>query len=188
MTTTTHTTTDIDALVEGYFDRAARLTTVVQAGGDWDGASPCEGWTATDVLDHVIDTQRDFLAQQGVDLGPAPTGEPAERWAAHLNAVRRVLGDRGIAGREYDGYFGRTTIAATMATFYGFDLVAHRWDLARALGHDDRWTEAEMDALDRAVDGFGEHFYAEGISKPALPVPDGADRQTALLARMGRRA
>ena len=75
-----------------------------------------------------------------------------------------------------------------MATFYGFDLIAHRWDLARALGRDERWSEAELDALERGLDGFGDAFYAEGVSKPALPVPEGADRQTALLARMGRRA
>lgn len=182
------TITQIDALVEGYLRHAARFGAVVEAGGTWDGASPCEGWTAADVLDHVIETERDFLAQRGVDLGPDPTGAPATRWAAHLDALRGVLDDRELASQEYDGHFGRTTIAATLATFYGFDLLAHRWDLARGLGREDRWTEAEMGALEQGLDGFGDSFYAEGISRPALPVPEDADRQTALLARMGRRA
>ena len=39
-----------------------------------------------------------------------------------------------MAAREYDGYFGRTTIAATVADFYGWDLVVHGSDVARATG------------------------------------------------------
>ncbi len=42
--------------------------------------------------------------------------------------------------------------------------------------------------MQRSLDGFGETLYGEGICQPALPEPPGADRQTALLARMGRAA
>ena len=35
----------------------------------------------------------------------------------------------GLPRREYDGFFGRTTIGATLDNFYGFDLVVHGWDL-----------------------------------------------------------
>ena len=183
----TTTTPPASAQTDRYLTDAARFTTVVEQGGDWSAASPCEGWSAADVLDHVVSTQRAFFAERGVDLGPAPEGAPAERWATHLAAVRRVLEDTDLVSAEYDGYFGRTTIAATLADFYGFDLLVHRWDLARALGVPDTWSEDQMDRIETALDGFGEHLYGEGICQPALPVPDDAPRQERLLARMGRR-
>ena len=55
---------------------ADRFTAVVEAAGDtqWSSPSPCEGWTAADVLDHVVDTQRDFLDKRGADVGARPEG------------------------------------------------------------------------------------------------------------------
>ena len=155
---------------------------------DWDAASPCEGWTAGDVVDHVVDTQRDFLTQRGADLGERPSGTPDRRWAAHLTAVRELLGDDAFASGEYDGFFGRTTVADSMARFYGFDLLVHHWDLARALGRDVSWDDEQMDRIEAALDGFGDNLYLEGICAPAIEAPEDAPRQTRLLARMGRTA
>ena len=45
-----------------------------------------------------------------------------------------------------------------------------------------------MDALDAAFAGFGEHAYDEGVFAQPVDVPEDADRQTRILARMGRRA
>ncbi len=175
--------------IQQYVDNAARFTDVVSAGGDWAGASPCAGWTARDVLDHVVDTQRSFLEQRGVDLPSRPTGSPHEVWAAHQEQVRAVLADEEFATTEYDGYFGRTTVADTLATFYGFDMLVHRWDLARGLGQDVPFSDAELDVMDTALDGFGDALYSEGVCKPALDdVPADASRAERLLARTGRRA
>jgi hypothetical protein len=102
--------------------------------------------------------------------------------------MRELLADPAVAGMEYDGVFGPTTVGASIVAFHGFDLVVHRWDLATAAGLDERLTEAELDLVDRSADGFGEHLYAEGVCQPALTVPDGADRQERVLARLGRRA
>ena len=56
-------------------------------------------------------------------------------WSEHVAAVLDRVGD-DVLHAEYDGYFGRTTVGATLADFYGFDMVVHRWDLARALGRE----------------------------------------------------
>jgi hypothetical protein len=101
--------------------------------------------------------------------------------------MREMLADPDVAGREYDGVFGRTTVGASIVTFYGFDLVVHRWDIAVAAGLDEHLTDEELEMLDRSADGFGEHLYDDGVCKPAVPVPDGADRQERVLARLGRR-
>ena len=155
---------------------------------DWGAASPCEGWSAADVVDHVVDTQRSFLAQRHADLGERPTGTPPQVWGAHDDAVRRLLADDAFAATTYDGFFGPTTVGETLTRFYGFDLLVHQWDLARAFGRDVVWDEEQMDRIEQALDGFGEHLYADGICRPALDVGDDAPRQTRLLARMGRAA
>jgi uncharacterized protein (TIGR03086 family) len=177
----------MNALIDDYLTNATRFSAVVAAGGDWAGASPCEGWTATDVLDHVVDTQRDFLTKQDLDPGPRPQGDPAAVWLAHLDDVRRIVADEAAVTREYDGYFGRTSVADTLASFYGFDLLVHRWDLGRALGQEVAWSEEEMDRIEPAIKGFGDALYSDGVCRPALDVPADADRQARLLALLGRR-
>ena len=155
----------------------------------WDAPSPCAGWAARDVLTHVVTTQRDFLEQHGADAttGPDEHPDPAAGWHAHDERMRELLADPAVAGREYGGVFGRTTVGASIVTFYGFDLVVHRWDIAVAAGLDEHLSDEELEMLDRSADGFGEHLYDDGVCKPALPVPDGADRQERVLARLGRR-
>ncbi|MEP7334052.1 MAG: TIGR03086 family metal-binding protein [Terracoccus sp.] len=177
-------------------DRYAQLTdrfgVVVDslAPPDWDAASPCDGWAARDVLNHVMSTQRDFLAQHGVDAGssiPAKV-DPVQAWHTHDRRLRELLADPAVADLEYDGVFGRSTIGAAITTFYGFDLLVHRWDLAQAAGHDETLDAAELDTIEASADGFGEHLYGEGVCKPAVEVPGGADRQARVLARLGRRS
>ena len=171
-----------------FFDAAAdRFTTTVRSTTDWSAASPCEGWSAADVVAHVVDTEREFLARFDVDLGDRPAGSPDAVWAEHLAAVRAHVDD-DLRAREYDGFFGRTTIGATLDDFYGFDLVVHGWDLGCSQGSPTTFTGSDLDAMDAAFVGFGEHAYDEGVFKQPVDVPQDADRQTRLLARMGRRA
>lgn len=171
-----------------YLDAAERFSDVVAATTDWSAPSPCEGWSAAAVVDHVVDTERQFLQGQGVDLGERPTGEPADVWKQHLDVVRPLAADDAFRAREYDGFFGRTTIGATLDNFYGFDLIVHGWDLGSSNGRPTTFTESDMDAMEQAFVGFGDHAYDEGVFGQPVDVPDGADRQTELLARMGRRA
>ncbi|WP_028280873.1 maleylpyruvate isomerase family mycothiol-dependent enzyme [Arthrobacter sp. H5] len=166
------------------------LITVLAAVGDWSASSTCEDWTVRGVLDHLIDTQRDFLAQHALDIGPRPqtSEDPLSAWTTHSSKVQGLLDTPKVESAPFDGFFGPTTVGATLATFYGFDLVVHRWDIARSIGLDNHFSEGELDLIEVSLDGFGEHLYMEGICKPALPVPDDADRETRLLARMGRDA
>ena len=55
--------------VEARWNAAAEpFTAVVREVRDWDAATPCEGWDALDLLDHVIAGQRDFAARQGREV------------------------------------------------------------------------------------------------------------------------
>ncbi|WP_165444762.1 TIGR03086 family metal-binding protein [[Pseudopropionibacterium] massiliense] len=153
----------------------------------WESPSPCEGWTAKEVLDHVVDTQRDVFGKQGLELGPRPEGVPHEVWTAHAAAVRSAAADEETFLATYDSFFGPTTLADTLLSFYCFDLIIHAWDIHRAFGNDLDLTSAELDLLETCIRSWGEVLYREGICKPPVEVPGTADRQTRLLALTGRR-
>lgn len=153
-------------------------------------ASPCAGWTGHDVIQHLIDTQRDFLLKAGADLpDPAPTvaalGAPTA-WRTHAEAVARQLADDGLAERAYETPFGTTTLGSAFDRFYGFDLLVHRWDIARTVGAQITYSDRELDELEAAIAGFGEHIRGEGVCGPAVEVGEGASRQDRLIAQTGR--
>ncbi len=152
----------------------------------WTNPSPCAGWTAADVVDHLVTTQRDFLTTHGVDLGPAPDvpADPAGAWRAHAAA----LADDAVAARGFDGFFGPTTVGSAFEQFSVWDMVVHRWDVATAVGADAGLTDAELDRVEAGADGFGPALYMDGVCGPAVDVPADADRPTRVLARLGRTA
>ena len=169
-----------------YLDAADRFTATVDATTDWSAASPCEGWSAADVVDHVVDTERQFLQGHGADLGERPSGAPAEVWRQHLDAVRPLAADEGFRAREYDGFFGRTTIGETLDHFYGFDLVVHGWDLARATGQDETIERLYVERVWTMAKGFDENLRRPGVCGPEVPVPADAPLQDRLLGLLGR--
>lgn len=106
------TPTDPSAAFAELADRVQRVADEVD---DWSAPSPCEGWSAADVIAHLITTERDFLAERGVPLPPAPdvaTG-PGAAWRDHASLVGELLADPGVADAEYEGFFGPTTIGAS---------------------------------------------------------------------------
>src|SRR5215203_1514975 len=100
---------------ESYRLLADRFEAVVAAIPEdrWVSPSPCAGWSAADVVDHVVDSEREFLDRVGFD-GPGVEGlDGLAAWRAVREAFQAVL-DGPDAEREYDGYFGRTNVAATV--------------------------------------------------------------------------
>lgn len=183
--TQTQTTTDLTVT---YRDRAQVTADLLATTTEWERPTPCEGWTVRDLVEHLIVSQRDFLMARDLAIPTWSLDDPQQAWAEHTQAVLGLLDDPSVGAREYDGHFGRTTIAATMASFYGWDLLVHRWDLARALGADDRFSERELDQIESALDGFGDALYGPGICAAPVEVAETESRQVRLLARLGRDA
>ncbi|MGY1734410.1 TIGR03086 family metal-binding protein [Geodermatophilus sp. SYSU D00684] len=183
-TTATPIATDYDAVLEPLL----AVADAVPAAG-WDAATPCEDWTARDLVAHVVGTQREFLTGRGVDLGPAPdvAAGPAAALREHAARVLAVVADPAVADAGYDGFSGPTTVGETLAQFYVWDMVVHRWDLARATGQDATLTEAELDRIESGARSWGDALYLEGICRQ-VDAPEGADRPTRVLALLGRRA
>ena len=166
------------------------LTAVLEAvpPDAWDRPSTCQEWAVRDVVRHLVQTQREFLTERGVDLGTEPDvdADPAAAWRAHARRVAAVLADEAVAGRAYDGFFGPTTVGATLEQFYVWDMVVHRWAAARSVGAAAGLTDAELDRVESGADSFGEALHMDGICGPAVEPPPGADRQARVLARLGR--
>jgi uncharacterized protein (TIGR03086 family) len=185
------TSNDIPAT---YARRAAPFTAVVDRlpAAAWDAPSPCEGWAARDVLDHVMSSQRGFLTERGIalpatEVDPTVTSDPVAAWHQHDMRMQQLLARPEVRDHAYDGVFGATTVGRSLVDFHGFDLIVHRWDIAAAAALDERFTDDELDVVERSADGFGDHLYDEGVCRPALSPTEGADRQERVLARLGRR-
>lgn len=177
-------------------DRYARLAdrfaaTVAAVPPDqWDSPSPCEGWAARDVVAHVVETHGMFEGLVGRTIGELPpvAEDPHAAFMAARQVVEGHLRDPQTAGATFDGYFGRSTFAEAIDRFISFDLVVHRWDLARATGQDDRMPPEEVTRLLAESQTFGDAMRGPNAFGPEVPAPEGADDQTRLLAFLGRPA
>jgi uncharacterized protein (TIGR03086 family) len=155
----------------------------------WGSPSPCEGWTALDVVKHVVESQQRFLQLVGRDAGPVPdpAADPAAAFDTVRAAVRADLADPARAGAEYEGRFGRGTFAQAIDRFGNTDLVVHAWDLARATGQDERLEPQDVRRVLAATAGLGDSMRGPTTFGPPVEVPDDADEQTRMLAFLGRR-
>ncbi|MDN3483181.1 maleylpyruvate isomerase N-terminal domain-containing protein [Arthrobacter sp. APC 3897] len=178
----------METALQTWRSRADVFSSVTARTADWNAATPCGAWTARDIVDHVVSTQREFLAQHGLAAQPPDDGGPGQIWRSHERLVSGLLADPAVAGRQFDGYFGPATVGGWLAGFYGVDLIVHRWDLAVSQGLDAGLTEADLAAVDAAMDMFGELAYAPGLFGAPVPVPEGAGRCSLVLARTGRKA
>ena len=153
----------------------------------WERRSPCEEWTVREVVRHLVESQRDIVSRVGLEIpaGREVAVDPPGAMADVVAGMQAILDDPDKAEREYDGAFGRTSLAATVETFYVFDLIVHRWDIATGAGLPAGLEPDELDAVERTLDAVGDSLYEFGACR-RIAIPDGADRETTLLARLGR--
>lgn len=180
----------MNEIANRYRSLAAEFTRRVDAvpAERWDDPSPCEGWTARDVVRHMIETHQSMPGYVGLslDLTTSVDDDPVAAWAEARNAMQALVDDPAQADREYDGYFGRTSLGTTVDRFLGFDLLIHAWDLARATGQDERLPPDEVSKVHAAALELGDNLRLDGVCGPPVSVPDDAAEQDRLLALLGR--
>ncbi|MEU8661587.1 TIGR03086 family metal-binding protein [Actinoplanes philippinensis] len=167
---------------------AAGFTARVEGAKDWDAPAPVEGWTARDVVRHLVEWLPGLLSSgAGVTLpaGPGVDTDPVRTWEVHVTAVQALLDEPG--GRELTNpHLGTLPLDQAIDRFYTTDVFMHTWDLARATGQDET-LETEMCAtLVAGMEPMDEMLRASGQYGPAVPVPAGADPQTRLIGFIGR--
>jgi uncharacterized protein (TIGR03086 family) len=162
----------------------------------WTNPSPCEKWTARDVVDHIVSMHGSMLMPVGRALAPAGDDALANFRAARA-AVEEVLADPALAGQQTDTPAGRMTVAEQIDQVVSNDLVLHGWDLARATGQDDTMDPADVDRLWGSTTAIPpelmERYRTPGafgpgveVFGPEVAVPEDAPLQDRLLGLIGR--
>lgn len=149
---------------------------------DWDAPSPVPGWTARDVVGHLIEWLPGFLQRElpAVDLT-----DPAAAWrhrAADVQTLIETAGDEVMHNR----HTGELRLADAIHRYYTPDIFMHTWDLARALGREPNLDEARAAELLAESQPYEEMMRASGQYGPRVPVPDDASVQDKLIAFIGR--
>jgi uncharacterized protein (TIGR03086 family) len=170
---------------------AANFGAVVDATTDWDAPTPVPEWQARDVVRHLHGWFGGFLAAgAGIELpaGPPIDTDPAGAWRQRADAVQAVLDDPATAYRTFEltPHIAATPLAEAIETYYTTDVLMHTWDLARASDLDHGLDRAECAAILAGMEPMDEVLRASGQYGPRMPVDDGADAVTRLMAFVGR--
>lgn len=163
--------------------------------GDWALPSPCQGWTALDVLGHVGTgtmfgtalLRGDAPAWNPPDGSPGQVvdGDPAQWWHAMVGPAKAAI--EGVDLTEIvDSPMGKRSIGDGLS-FPAIDLFVHGWDLARAAGHD---AEIPAEAIEFAH-GALDRIPADMLRSPRtfgneVPVSENASASDKFLAWTGR--
>jgi uncharacterized protein (TIGR03086 family) len=162
------------------------------AAGKWDRRSPCDEWDARGVLEHVIGFH-DVLLLRPLGLKPdRPRDDPQIRWQLTFGALEKAfepgrrLFERVVDVPELQDNPATRLDARVMMPNLTRDVLVHTWDLARAIGADDRldarWCEHSYVALPSDPMALS----VSGMFDVPVAVGEETDVQSKLLARLGR--
>jgi len=183
----------MDEITERYERVTQQLTDRVRAvpADRWDAPSPCEGWTARDVVDHLVTWIPEFFGAQGIGFPERPSvaDDPAGAWESVRGTIRAALTDPAVASRQVATPISTQSLAETVDMIVTGDVLTHTWDLARATGQDEALDPDQVQRMLATVGSMPEEaLRADGMFGPRVDVPDDADDQTRLLGLLGRRA
>lgn len=171
----------------------------------WQLPTPCTEWDVRALLHHLVYVQRWVpplaAGETVVEVGDRFEGEmlgddPVSDWEGSIAAALDAFATPGAMARQIQLFAYGLVPGETLAYDMAMDLHIHTWDLARAIGAEERLdpevTRVVHDWLE-SVDverdsGFSLPLLRrKGFFAPRVAVPEGADTQTRMLAIVGRR-
>ena len=166
--------------------------------GEWDALALPE-WTVLDLVAHLTSEQLwvpPLLAGESLaEIGPRIPTDPDELLGSDPLTAWETAADAALTAWAADGVLEgtvRLSSGPAAATDYlvemTADLTVHAWDLARAVDGDTALDAELVAAALRYAEGHLAEDGTPGLFEAPLDVPPGADLQTRLLARFGRRA
>jgi uncharacterized protein (TIGR03086 family) len=148
----------------------------------WSSPSPCEGWSARDVVAHVVDYSGQVLRKQA-GLSDVPVFAEFDDPAAAFRSMR------GIIEGVLDDPQTPPKVATYVEWSLSFDLPQHGWDLAVATGQDATIDPGEVELLWGSINGDPKAWdwqRASGWYGTPVAVPEDAPLQDRVLGLIGR--
>lgn len=162
--------------------------------GQWHAATGCGDWSVRDLVNHVVTGNREvppvLAGGRGADvpglsddlLGDEPKRAAEEAGAAAAAAIEADGAFDGIKHPRHGDFPGE---AYAWQRFT--ENLIHGWDLAHATGGDETLDPELVAACTAFFDQAEDVYRQAGFVGPRTPAPEGADAQTLLLARFGRK-
>lgn len=175
---------------EEYRSIAGTFTERVRGTTDWEAPAPVAGWTARDVVRHLVEWFPSFLEDgAGIRLpsGPSVDEDPVAAWSTFSDGVQALLDDPASEALVLTNrHIGEVPVPTAISRFFTADVFMHTWDLARATGQDETLDPERCAELLAGMEPMDEVLRQSGQYGAKVDVPVDADVQTRLLAFIGR--
>jgi uncharacterized protein (TIGR03086 family) len=170
----------------------------VRAVGDdqWGLPTPCSDWNVRQLVNHLVYENRWTVPLMGgstiAEVGDRYEGDllgdrPQAAWDASAGEATQAVGADGALERVVDLSSGPTPAREYVMQLFADHLI-HAWDLARAIGADERLDPELVDACAAWFADMEQTYRAIGAIGPRPELPAGTDPQTTLLGAFGRTA
>lgn len=166
------------------------------ADNQWNDPTPCTEWDVRALVNHLVSENAwipPILAGRTIgDVGTSLDGDlvgedPKEAWRSRAEDAGRAVDVDGAMDATV--HISRGDVPGGEYVFEVLaDLTIHGWDLARAIGADEVIDPELLDAVYPYYEPLVELLKSTGAFGPVVEPPPGADRQTRLLAMLGRKA
>ncbi len=160
----------------------------------WHGSTPCSEWNVRDLVNHLVSEnawmpplfEGKTVAEVGSSLdGDLLGADPKGAWRRSAEAAGAAVQGDGAMERPVHISMGDVPGADYTLQVLA-DLTIHGWDLARAIGADDTIDPVLLDAVEPFYEEVMGLWKRSGAFGGDVDPPEGADRQTRLLALLGR--
>lgn len=152
----------------------------------WANPAPCEGWTATDVVEHVAGSANRMSAGlTGTEPAMFDKSDVVASWNGTRDRLLSTVASADLS-QTVEGPFGPQPAEQVIGRLMCTDVLVHTWDLARAVGGDE---QLDADAVAAAYSGLkpmDAMIRMPGVFGPKIDTAAGADLQTEFLNFLGR--
>jgi uncharacterized protein (TIGR03086 family) len=162
----------------------------------WRLPTPCTEWDVRALVNHLVYenkwTPELFAGKTLAEVGDRFEGDllgdnPKGAWSAAMRPAIDAVQQVGAMERTVHVSWGKISGQEYASQLFADHLI-HAWDLARAIGADERLDPELVEACYRRTKPQEEMLKATGLFGEKIEPPEGADLQTRLLAVFGRRA
>jgi uncharacterized protein (TIGR03086 family) len=178
----------MSSTIEKYLRVAAGFSSRITECPDdcWSNPSPCDEWTAADIVEHVIGVHRGQLAQIGADVSLNSDDPITSRWQTTCDRFVNAMNDPELAGMPVSGPLGTVAFKQMAGSIVLHDLLVHTWDFAVATHQStDLDNEAVSVALEK-MQPMSDFIRGPAMFGPVVVPPVSASLQDQFLCFVGR--